>query len=72
MLQLLVGSAGAGNIDEILIESDGSGYTIGEELRFTLTDTEGKGVRAKIAVVGGAFLLEPIHLQATSSQKMVT
>ena len=25
-----------------------------------MTDTEGKGVRAKIAVVGGAFLLEPI------------
>lgn len=56
----VVESAGEGNIDEIVIEDGGSGYTIGEELRFTLTDTEGKGVRAKIAVVGGAFLLEPI------------
>ncbi len=54
-----VGSAGAGNIDEILIESGGSGYSIGEELRFTLTDTEGTDVRAKIAVVGGGISLEP-------------
>ena len=55
----VVESIGQGNIDEIVIEDGGSGYTIGEELRFTLTDTEGKGV-GKIAVVGGAFLLEPI------------
>tara|TARA_B100000900_G_scaffold394198_1_gene391406 strand:- start:8343 stop:11159 length:2817 start_codon:yes stop_codon:yes gene_type:complete len=54
-----VGSAGAGNIDEILIESGGSGYSIGEELRFTLTDTEGTDVRAKIAIVGGGISLEP-------------
>ena len=59
MLQLLVGSAGAGNIDEILIESGGSGYSIGEELRFTLTNTEGTDVRAKITVVGGGISLEP-------------
>ena len=50
-----VGSAGAGNIDEILIESGGSGYSIGEELRFTLTNTEGTDVRAKITVVGGGI-----------------
>ena len=54
-----VGSAGAGNIDEILIESGGSGYSIGEELRFTLTNTEGTDVRAKITVVGGGISLEP-------------
>ena len=46
-------------IDEILIESGGSGYSIGEELRFTLTNTEGTDVRAKITVVGGGISLEP-------------
>ena len=63
-----VESAGAGSIDEIVIESGGSGYTIGEELRFDLTSTEGKDVRAKIAVVGGAFNLE----QATSPDNIIT
>ena len=61
-------SAGAGSIDEIVIESGGSGYTAGEELRFDLTNTEGKDVRAKIAVVGGGFLLEP----ATSPDNIIT
>ena len=68
----VVESAGQGNIDEIVIEDGGSGYSVGEELRFTLTNTEGTDVRAKIAVVGGAFLLEQSHHQAISSQKMVT
>ena len=63
-----VESAGAGSIDEIVIESGGSGYSIGEELRFDLTSTEGKDVRAKIAVVGGAFNLE----QATSPDNIIT
>jgi hypothetical protein len=54
-----VESAGAGSVDAIMIESGGSGYTAGEELRFDNSNTEGKDVRAKIAVVGGAFLLEP-------------
>ena len=47
-----VESAGAGSIDEIVIESGGTGYTAGEELRFNVDNTEGKDVRAKIAVVG--------------------
>src|SRR6056300_437830 len=63
-----VESAGAGSIDEIVIESGGSGYTAGEELRFDLTNTEGKDVRAKIAVVGGGFLLEP----STSPDNIIT
>jgi hypothetical protein len=54
-----VESAGAGSIDEILIENGGTGYSAGEELRFTLTNTEGIGVRAKISVVGGGISLEP-------------
>ena len=63
-----VESAGAGSIDEIVIENAGTGYTIGEELRFTLTNTEGTDVRARIAVVGGGFLLE----QATSPDNITT
>jgi hypothetical protein len=54
-----VESAGAGSIDEILIENGGSGYSVGEELRFNLTDTEGVDLRAKISVVGGGISLEP-------------
>ena len=63
-----VESAGSGSIDEIIIEDGGSGYSAGEELRFDLTNTEGKDVRAKIAVVGGAFNLE----QATSPDNIIT
>ncbi|MEK9697730.1 MAG: hypothetical protein VW270_18330, partial [Candidatus Poseidoniales archaeon] len=63
-----VESAGSGSIDQIVIESGGSGYTSGEELRFDLTNTEGKDVRAKITVVGGAFNLE----QATSPDNIIT
>src|SRR5210317_493140 len=63
-----VESAGAGSIDEVVIENGGSGYTAGEELRFDLTNTEGKDVRAKIAVVGGGFLLEPL----TSPDNIIT
>ena len=36
MLVLRVESAGAGSIDEIVIESGGSGYSVGEELKFNL------------------------------------
>jgi len=63
-----VESAGAGSIDEIVIESGGTGYTAGEELRFNVDNTEGKDVRAKIAVVGGGFILE----QATSPDNIIT
>ena len=63
-----VESAGAGNIDDILIESGGTGYTVGEELVFNVDNTEGKDVRAKIAVVGGAFVLE----QSTAPDHFIT
>ena len=63
-----VESAGAGSIDEIVIESGGSGYSVGEELKFNLTDTQGTDVRAKIGVVGGAFVLE----QSTSPDNIIT
>lgn len=54
-----VESAGSGKVDEILIEDGGSGYSIGDELSFDLTNTEGKDVRAKVVVVGGGIHLEP-------------
>ena len=63
-----VESAGAGSVDEIVIENGGSGYSVGEELKFDLTDTQGTDVRAKIGVVGGAFVLE----QATSPDNIIT
>lgn len=71
-----VSSAGAGSIDEIMIESGGSGYSVGESLVFDLTNTEGTGVTAKIAVVGGAFVLEqdtaPDHLISEAGDLLVT
>ena len=48
-----------GNVDAILIDNGGSGYSVGEELVYNNTDTQGDSARAKVAVVGGGFLLEP-------------
>jgi hypothetical protein len=71
-----VESAGAGSIDEILIESGGTGYTAGEELRFNVDNTEGKDVRARIAVVGGGFNLEqstaPDHFISENGESIIT
>ena len=71
-----VESAGAGSIDEILIESGGTGYTAGEELVFNVDNTEGKDIRAKITVVGGAFNLEqataPDHFISEDGNLIVT
>jgi hypothetical protein len=53
-----VDGAGTGSIDEIMIENGGSGYTVNEELVFNTINTEGRGVRAKVAVVGGSVNLE--------------
>ena len=71
-----VESAGAGSIDEILIEDGGTGYTAGEELVFNVDNTEGKDVRAKIAVVGGGFELEqataPDHFISEDGERLIT
>ena len=71
-----VESAGSGSIDEILIESGGTGYTAGEELRFNVDNTEGKDVRARIAVVGGGFNLEqstaPDHFISEDGESIIT
>ena len=71
-----VESAGAGSIDEIVIESGGTGYVAGEELVFNVDNTEGKDVRARIAVVGGGFNLEqstaPDHFISENGEAIIT
>lgn len=57
-----------GSIDEIMIEDGGSGYSVGDQLDFTLDGTEGKDVIARVSVVGGSFLLE----QSTSPDQFIT
>jgi hypothetical protein len=61
-----VDTVGSGNINEIMVDNGGSGYVLTDQLIFNNTETEGIGASAKIAVVGGSFLLEdyssPDHL----------
>ena len=57
-----------GSIDEIMIENGGSGYAVGDELVFNVDNTEGKDVQARVAVVGGSFLLESL----TSPDQLIT
>ena len=64
----IIESAGTGSVDEILIDNGGSGYQTGQELTFNVNNTEGRDVRASIAVVGGGFILE----QATSPDHFIT
>ena len=63
-----VETTATGSIDEIMIEDGGSGYSVGDQLDFNLDGTEGKDVVARVAVVGGSFLLEP----ATSPDQFIT
>jgi len=57
-----------GSVDDILIESGGSGYAVGDNLVFNLTGTEGASLVAKVSVVGGGITLEP----DTSPDQIVT
>ena len=57
-----------GDVDDILIESGGTGYAIGDNLVFNLSDTSGDGLVAKVAVVGGGISLET----DTSPDQIVT
>jgi len=54
----IIESIGPGTVDEILIDGGGSGYSVGDSIVFNNTTTDGIGASAKIAVVGGGFLLE--------------
>ena len=49
---------GSGGITEILIDTAGSGYDIGDTLVFANTNTNGAGAAGFISVVNGAFTLE--------------
>lgn len=49
---------GEGGIDEIIIDNGGTGYSIGDDLVFTNTGTNGAGVAGFISVVNGGITLE--------------
>ena len=46
---------GSGEVDEVIIDSPGINYAIGQDLFFDNTNTEGSGASAKIINVGGAL-----------------
>ena len=63
-----VETTSTGSIDDIMIEDGGSGYAVNDEITFNIDNTEGKDVQARVAVVGGSFLLET----ATSPDQLIT
>ena len=46
---------GSGEVDEIIIDKPGIGYTVGTDLYFNNANTEGSAASAKITCVGGAI-----------------
>ena len=57
-IQGSVNAVGAGGIDEIHIESGGTGYTYDDVVAFNNSNTNGGAASARIAVLGGSFILE--------------
>jgi hypothetical protein len=53
-----VDAIGRGGIEEIIIDSSGSGYEIGDDIVFTNTGTGGGSARAKVSVVNGGLTQE--------------
>jgi hypothetical protein len=53
-----VNAIGRGGIEEIIIDSSGSGYEIGDDIVFTNTGTGGGSARAKVSVVNGGLTQE--------------
>ena len=51
-----------GKIDDIIIESGGSGYAVGDALSVT-NPTDGSGLAGEVAVVNGGFTLEQDSLE---------
>ena len=49
---------GSGGITEIIIDNPGAGYSIGDDLVFTNTNTNGAGAAGFISVVNGGFTPE--------------
>ena len=48
-------NVGAGEIDQIIIDNPGTGYTVGDSLFFNNTNTEGAGASAVVSCIGGAL-----------------
>jgi len=53
-----VDAIGRGGIEQIIIDSSGSGYEIGDDIVFTNTGTGGGSARAKVSVVNGGLTQE--------------
>lgn len=53
-----IGQIGSGSIDDLIIGSAGTGYSVDDTIIYDNTNTNGKLGSAKIAVVGGALSLE--------------
>jgi hypothetical protein len=53
-----VDGVGRGGITEFFIDDAGTGYSIGDDIIFTNTNTGGGAATAKVSVVNGAFTLE--------------
>lgn len=51
-------SIGSGSISEIIIDNPGLGYSIGDELTFDNTNTNGSGAAGFISIVNGGIILE--------------
>jgi len=55
---ITINDIGSGGISEIIIDDAGSGYTVGDNLSFTNTGTQGVNASGFVAVVNGGFRQE--------------
>ena len=53
-----VSRVGAGSIDVIDLANSGTGYAAGDTITFNNLNTNGQSAAAKLAVIGGSFILE--------------
>jgi hypothetical protein len=66
-LNALIDQVTYGKIDEIIIESGGSGYVVGDALSVT-NPTDGDGLAGEVAVVNGGFTLEQDRIEKLKLQ----
>ena len=53
-----IDAVGRGGVTEFVIDAAGTGYSIGDDIIFTNTDTGGGSAKAKVSVVNGGFTQE--------------
>ena len=53
-----VSRVGAGSVDKVHLANAGTGYVQGDSITFNNLNTNGQSAAAKVAVVGGSFVLE--------------